>query len=136
MTAFKGSKFQDRITAAAEARKALAEKFKDRPGPDDPEVAARRQARQEVLRARAEREAIRAKERAEREAEEARRKEAERLAREEKERREAEEREQLLVLEAEEKAKLEAQKKAERDARYAARKARKQQRKEDARRFY
>ena len=136
MTALKGTNFQDRIAAAAEARKALAEKFKDRPAPDDPEVIARREARQEVLRARTEREAIRAKERAARAAEEARRKEEERLAREEKERREAEEREQLRTLEAEEKARLEAEKKAERDARYAARKANKQKRKEEARRFY
>lgn len=136
MHAFKGSKFQDRITAAADARRALAAKFKDRPAPDDPEVVARQKARQEVLRARAEREAIREKERAARAAEEARRKEAERIAREEQERREAEEREQLLILEAEEKARIEAQKKAERDARYAARKANKQKRKEDARRFY
>ena len=73
MQAFKGSKFQDRITAAADARKALAEKFKDRPKPDDPAVVARKLERQEVLRARAEREAVRAKERAIRAAEEARR---------------------------------------------------------------
>ena len=106
------------------------------PAPIDPDVIARQQARQEVLRARAEREAIREKERAARAAEDARRLEAERLAREEQERREAEEREQLMVLEAEEKARIEAQKKAERDARYAARKANKQKRKEDARRFY
>lgn len=136
MHAFKGSKFQDRITAAADARKALAAKFKGRPGPDHPDVIARQKARQEVLRARAEREAIREKERAARAAEDARRLEAERLAREEQERRAAEEREQLMVLEAEEKARIEAQKKAERDARYAARKANKQKRKEDARRFY
>ena len=136
MPAFKGSKFQDRITAAADARKALAEKFKDRPKPDDPAVVARKLERQEILRARAEREATREKERAIRAAEEARRLEQERLEREERERREAEEREQLRVLEAEEKAAIEAQKKAERDARYAARKANKQKRKEDARRFY
>lgn len=133
---FKGSKFQDRITAAAEARKSLAEKFKARPKDDDPAVVARKAARQEILRARTEREAIREKERAERAAEEARRKEAERIAREERERREAEEREQLQALEAEEKARVEAQKKAERDARYAARKANKQKRKQDAKRFY
>ena len=136
MQAFKGSKFQDRITAAADARKALAEKFKDRPKPDDPEVVARKLERQEVLRARSEREAVRAKERAIRAAEDARRLEQERVAREELARKEAEEREQLLAMEVEEKAALEAQKKAERDARYAARKVNKQKRKEDARRFY
>ena len=136
MTVFKGSKFQDRIASAAEARKALAQKFKERPGPDDPDVVARREERQAVLKARGEREEIRARERAERQAEDARRKEADRVAREERERREAEEREQLVVMEAEEKSRLEGEKKAERDARYAARKARKQQRKEDARRYY
>ena len=41
MAAFKGSTFQDRATAAAEAKKALLEAFKNRPGPDDPAVQAR-----------------------------------------------------------------------------------------------
>ncbi len=133
---FKGSTYQDRISAAADSRKALAEKFKNRPKEDDPAVVARKAARAEILRARAERDAIRERERAERAAEDARRREVERLAREEQERRDAAEREELARLEAEEKAQVEAQKKAERDARYAARKANKQKRKQDAKRFY
>jgi hypothetical protein len=38
LMAFKGDNFKDRATAAAEARKKLAEKFKAMPKPDDPRM--------------------------------------------------------------------------------------------------
>ena len=116
--AFKDSGFADRLSAAANAQKAKLEKFKARPGPDDPTVLERQAARQEMLRAREAREAEREAERIKRLAEE----EAARKAFEESE---------AIRIEAEyqariaREAELEAEKKAARDARYAARKARK-----------
>ena len=131
MSIFKEKDFAERRTAAAEARKALLEKFKSRPSADDPMVIAKQQERQAIIEAREkrarEKEQVRqarlaqeAKERAERDAREL----AERLAREEAERiaaaeREIGEREQLAAELA-----LDAERKAKRDARYAARKAR------------
>ncbi|HOV58981.1 MAG TPA: DUF6481 family protein, partial [Rhodanobacteraceae bacterium] len=139
MSSFNGSRFQDRQSAAAEARKALIAKFQSRPGPDDPAVQARAAERQSMLEARKIREAERAERKAKEEAERAAqraREEAQRLAREAEEARVREE--ERLRLEAEEarkreedaqlKAMIEAEKKAERDARYAARKARKARR--------
>ncbi len=76
MPAFKGSNFHDRQKSAAEARKALLEKFKSRPAADDPLVIEREAQRREIVAAReareAEREARRqaeAQEKARREAE-------------------------------------------------------------------
>jgi Family of unknown function (DUF6481) len=114
----KGAGFVDRIAAQAEARKAVLEKFKARPGPDDPEVKARQAA------------AV---------AKEAERQEKREAAKIAKQQREAEE----LVAKAEAAAakkaadeasyqaevaaaeELELKQKADRDARYAARKAKK-----------
>ncbi len=114
----KGAGFVDRIAAQAEARKAVLEKFKARPGPDDPEVKARQAA------------AV---------AKEAERQEKREAAKVAKQQREAEE----LVAKAEAAAakkaadeaayqaevaaaeELELKQKADRDARYAARKAKK-----------
>jgi hypothetical protein len=122
----------ERRNAASEAKRALLERFKARPDPDDPDVLARRAERQAILEAREqrnrekerlrkEREAIEAAERARREAEEAERRriEAERLAAEARQR-EQEEVERIATELA-----LDAERKAKRDARYAARKARK-----------
>jgi hypothetical protein len=111
MAAFKGVEFNERQSAAANAKKALLEKFKAKPGPGDPEFD-RRQA--ERLAAAQEREA--ARQRRLKEKEEAR------LAalKAEQEAREAE-----AKARAEAEAKREAEAKAARDARYAARKARK-----------
>jgi hypothetical protein len=136
MQTFKGTSYQDRQANAAQARRALADKFKERPGADDPTVVARQEARREILRARAEREAERDRQRQIAAVAEAKRLEAERIAREETERRTAEEAAQLAALEAEEKAKLEVEKKAERDARYAARKANKLKRKQELKRMW
>jgi hypothetical protein len=127
MAGYKGTNFNDRMTTAANAKKALLEKFKAKPGPDDPEVAARLAERLAIAAARE----IRAGERkAAREAELVRLAEVE-----------AERQRQLAVEEAERVAEaaaqrkrdaeavvdslnLEAERKAARDARYAARKAR------------
>jgi hypothetical protein len=65
---FSFNNYSDRQTAAAEARKALLEKFKTRPAEDDPVVIARKAEREAILQARAEREAAKAKIRAEEEA--------------------------------------------------------------------
>ncbi|HJS88132.1 MAG TPA: DUF6481 family protein, partial [Acetobacteraceae bacterium] len=43
MSVYKDAKFTERLNAAAEARRAMLEKFRAKPGPDDPEVQ-RRQA--------------------------------------------------------------------------------------------
>lgn len=123
--------FNERRTAASDARKALLDKFKTRPAADDPEVVAKQAERKAILEARAIREAEKerlkqerlaraAKERAEREAAEAEaRRIAEEAAREEATRREAEENERIARVLTDE-----AERKAKRDARYAARKAR------------
>ena len=109
MTAYKDKDFGERLSAAAAARKATLERFRAKPGPDDPAVAERRAARQALVVARearvAEREAARKAEAAREAAREA---EAARQAAEQTDR----------------DAALEAERKAARDARYAARKAR------------
>lgn len=120
----------ERRSAANDAKKALLERFKSRPGPDDPEVQARMAQRQAILEAREKREIEKEKlrqerlareaiEKAEREAaEELARLEAEQQAMAEAKAREADENERIARLLADE-----AERKAKRDARYAARKA-------------
>ncbi len=68
MAKFSFNNYADRQAAAAEARKALLEKFKSRPAEDDPAVIARKAERAAILQARAEREAAKARARAEEEA--------------------------------------------------------------------
>jgi hypothetical protein len=68
---FSFNNFSDRQAAAAEARKALLDKFKNRPAEDDPAVQARKAERAAVLKAREEREAVKARARAEEEARQA-----------------------------------------------------------------
>jgi hypothetical protein len=120
MSGFKGSKFDERLSASANAKKAMLEKFRSRPGPDDPAVQAREAERKAIAEARA----VRA---AERQA--AREAEARRLAELEAQRK-AEEAARLAAeaaAKAEEAARpraLLAEQKAARDARYARRKAR------------
>ncbi len=103
MPKFSFNNFTDRQAAAAEARKALLDKFKTRPSEDDPAVQARRAERAAILKAREEREAVKAAARAEEEARQA-------VIRAEREAREAAER-----------AAREAQEAAARAAREAAR---------------
>lgn len=113
MSGFKEPGFTDRQKAAQEAKQNLLKKFREQPGPDDPEVARRREERALVAanreRAKQEREVAKAEQkRLEQEAAAA---EAARIAREKEE-------------EEERQAALLAEQKAKRDARYAARKSR------------
>ena len=52
MSGFKGSKFTDRADAAAAAKKAMLEKFRAKPAPDDPAVLARAAERKAIAEAR------------------------------------------------------------------------------------
>src|SRR5215204_7396011 len=69
MTAYKGDSFNDRLAAAANAKKATLEKFRARPRPDDPAVLERMAAQKAVAEAR---EARAAERKAAREAEKVR----------------------------------------------------------------
>jgi hypothetical protein len=135
-----GHNFQDRQAAAAKARQALVEKFRARPAADDPAVLQREAERKAIIEARQEREAKRAEERRLAEIENQKRLAADAAAakaaaaraeaeRAEQEKRDAAEADRRAAEEAELKAMVEAEKKAERDARYAARTARKAERK-------
>ena len=61
MRGFKQPGFADRQKAAQQARQSLAEKFRAKPGPDDPEVVKKREEREAIAarreQARLEREA-------------------------------------------------------------------------------
>ncbi len=137
MSSLNGNSFNDRRTAAAKARKAMAEKFlaNSKYDPADPAVVEREAKRKAVLEARALREAERAKRKAEEAVAEEVRRAAEEAARQEQLRLEA------LALEAEAQHKREAEeqleyeRKLERDARYAARKERKKKRRSALERF-
>ncbi len=114
MSGFKEPSFADRQKAALEARKTILDKFRAKPGPDDPAVQKRQAEREAQARSRADAKAARDLAKAEkikRDAELAAQAAAE-LARQEAEKAAAE-----LALQAEQKA--------ARDARYAARKKRK-----------
>jgi hypothetical protein len=117
MPAFKDD-FANRMQNAAAARRAMVDKFKLQPKPDDPAVQER--IAQQVATARAREERIVAK-KAQKEAEriaaevDAKRREEERIASEKEARR----------LEGERALAMLAEQKAARDARYAARKDRK-----------
>ena len=130
--------FNERRVAAANAKKALVEKFKARPGPDDPAVIARQEELKAIAEARDARNAERAAAKAaevERKrleavaaaaAEAARQAEAEARAKDAAVRR-AEEIARAIQLDQDAKTRaqaLAAEQKAIRDARYAARKAR------------
>ncbi len=110
--------FGDRLSAARDAKQAMAAKFRQRSGLDDPAVAERRAARAAVSAARdariVDREAQRVAESARLAAE------RETLAAEQ-----AEQEKRAAIEKIENEARLEAERKAARDARYAARKARK-----------
>jgi hypothetical protein len=100
LTAYKDKGFSERLSTAADARRATLERFRTKPGPDDPAVVERRAARQAISAAREARVAAR---QAALEAEAARQA--------------AEQADHDAALEA-------ADRKAARDARYAAPKAR------------
>lgn len=118
MSGFNNNKgFGDRLSAAREAKQAMAAKFLKKPAADDPDVIARREER---VRIAAEREARQESRKQERAAEEARAQaESEaRVAAEARDKAESEERAARDAITREQEAK------AARDARYAARKAR------------
>jgi hypothetical protein len=113
MSGFKEPGFADRQKAAQQAKQKLLDKFRSQPGPEDPEVLKRRAEREAIAvnreKARLAREAEQAEQK--RLEEEAAAAEAARIARKQEE-------------EAARQAALEAEQKAKRDARYAARKER------------
>jgi hypothetical protein len=137
MSIFSGNNFQDRQTAAANARRAQAEKFlaKTKYDPSDPAVIEREAKRRAVLEARELRAAQRQAQKEAAEAELALKLAAEQRAREEALKAEAIAREIAHVEKLAREAALEAERKLERDARYAARKARKSQRKSEIQRY-
>jgi hypothetical protein len=113
---------QDRQTASAEAKKALLEKFRASPGPDDPAVMQRRAAREAMLAERAARVAQREAAKRAHEAELAEQAARAAAAAEQAEREAAELAARLAAEEAEREAALLAEQKAARDERYKARK--------------
>ncbi|MDQ2803319.1 MAG: DUF6481 family protein [Pseudomonadota bacterium] len=120
MGSYKDNDFNERRKSAANANRTALEKFRARPGPDDPIVMEKQAARKAISDAReiriAERKAAREAEAARQAAEQANLV-AERIARE------AEQVAQAAERAARDEAKR-AEQKAARDARYAARKAR------------
>lgn len=120
--------FVQRQGDAAEARKAILEKFRVAPGPQDPEVLKRQAARQAVQEARSARAAERAaaKQAREQEAKEKLARDAERAKHVEREAAEQTARE--TSEQAERDLALKAEQKTARDVRYAARKAAKKER--------
>ncbi len=134
MSFLNANSFLDRRSAAANARKAQAEKFLSRPkyDPNDPVVQAREAARREILKARELRDIERQKRKAEEEVLAARRRADEELARlEALKLAEIELEKEIQLKKAAEEA-LEFERKLDRDARYAARKERKKKTKIDA----
>ena len=119
--ALKGSTFEDRRKEAAEAKKALLERFKARPAADDPEVLARAAERRAIQEARE----IRVAERAKLKAEELARLAEADVARKAAEAAAAAEAEARAAELARRDEEIRAERKAARDAKYAARKARK-----------
>lgn len=118
MRSFKEQGFNERLQLAAKARQAALEKFKSRPGENDPEIIKLREQQKAIAEARAAREAEKAEQRRKEAEERAAREAAEKVERERLARRAAIE----AVIRGEA---LAAEQKAKRDARYAARKARK-----------
>ncbi len=121
LMAFKGDNFKDRATAADEARKKLAERFKQAPKPDDPRILALAAERKAIAEARDVRQAERARVKAEEEA----RKAEEAKLRAVEEARAAEDARRKAIEERAKQLQIAAEQKAARDARYAARKAKK-----------
>ena len=110
---YKNDNFADRLSAAAKAKSAVLERFRQKPKPDDPAFLERQAAQKALIEARAARAAERKQER---DAELAR-KAAEEVARQAEEA-------QRKAAQAERDLAIQAERKAARDARYAARKAR------------
>jgi hypothetical protein len=120
MNAFKKDHFSERLTSAAKAKTAMLERFRARPGPDDPVVIERRAAQEAVEAARE----IRVAERkAAREAE-AIKQAAEQAAQAAEAQAKAVEQAARKAEDVAREAALAVERKAARDAKYAARIAR------------
>jgi Family of unknown function (DUF6481) len=137
MSFFNANSFLDRQTAAANARKAQAEKFLARPkyDPSDPTIVEREAKRRAIVEARELRAEQRQALKLVAEAEQAAKLAAEQVAREEALKAEAIAREIAHAEKLAREEALEVERKTERDARYAARKARKTQRKSEIQRY-
>ena len=120
MKAPKNSTFQDRQATAAAAKTAMLERFRARPGPDDPAVIERRAAQAAIDAARE----VRAAERKLAKEAEAARKAAEEAARAEEMKAAALADQARIAEEAARAAERAIEQKAARDPRYAARQAR------------
>jgi hypothetical protein len=120
MTPQKNDSVSDRLATAAKAKEAMLERFRARPGPNDPALLEQQAARKAVAEAR---DARNAERRAAREAE-ATRLAAEKAAAVEARKVQAAEEAAAAAAAAEHAAALPALQKAARDARYAARQAR------------
>jgi len=137
MSFLNGNSFLDRQSAAANARKAQAEKFLARPkyDPNDPAVIEREAKRRAINEARAIREVERQKQKEAAAAAEVVRLAADEAARQEALKAEAIAREAAHAEKLAAEAALEYERKLDRDARYAARKARKKQGKSESQRY-
>jgi hypothetical protein len=120
MIPHKSDGFNDRLTTAAKAKEAMLQRFRARPGPDDPALLEQQAARKAVSEARDARNAAR---KIARDAEAARLA-AEKAAEAERQKILAAEQAAEAQAAAERAAALPALQKAARDARYAARQAR------------
>jgi len=120
MTPQKNDSVNDRLAAAAKAKEAMLERFRARPGPNDPEQLKLQAERKAIAEAR---DARNAERRVAREAEAARLA-AEKAAAAEARKVQAAEEAAAAAAAAEHAAALPALQKAARDARYAARQAR------------
>lgn len=118
MRGVKEKGFGERLSTAADAKKAALDRFRTRPPADDPAVLERQASRQAVALAREARAAERTAARLEKEARDAEEKRAREAA-------EAEQRDREITERIEREAALDLERKVARDARYAARKARK-----------
>jgi hypothetical protein len=137
MSFFHSNNFQDRQAAAAQAKKAMAEKFLSRPkyDPNDPAVLEREAKRRAVLEAREAREVERLKRKAEADAAEVVRLAAEEALRLEALRQEELARQASEAAKRAEDERLDYERKLDRDARYAARKERKKKAKNPFERY-
>ena len=131
MNARKNETVSDRLSAAAKAKQAMLERFKSRPGLDDPAVQQRLEEQKAIIAARevraAERKAAQDAEAARIAAEKAEQKRLADIEAVEEAARQARRVEEIANADADYKARalaLAAKQKAARDARYAARKAR------------
>jgi hypothetical protein len=116
----KGTKFNERASASADAKKAMLAKFQSRPSTDDPDVQKRIAERREIAEARA----VRTAERDRQKQEAAALKAAEQEAARQAELAAANEQDKLKQEQAALLEDLKTKQKAARDARYAARKQR------------